>query len=205
MNLQAYIALGWTPELAVEVDGVRRVVKVVGWAGGNGTVPASNVFLGTNGFVTNITDGEDIRGAAGAASVNISAGTTSNNLTNFVFSNDNGVTFGLNGSTITASVNAGGGTMSAINLSAGSTSNNLTAFQFNNGGGVSFGLDGSTVTATVATNYQSQGAYLTTAMASNAGSNFIGTNTALTANGVSMTANSSGLSLNFPAFLTTAA
>ena len=42
--------------------------------------------------------------------------------------------------------------------------------------------------------------YLTTARASNDG---IGLNSALTANGVSMTANSSGLSLNFPAFLTT--
>jgi hypothetical protein len=58
------------------------------------------------------------------------------------------------------------------------------------------------LSATVATNYQSQGAYLTTARASN---DAIGLNSALTANGVSMTANSSGLSLNFPAFLTTAA
>lgn len=41
--------------------------------------------------------------------INISGGTTSNNLTNIVFSNSNGVTFGLNGSTLTASVNAGGG------------------------------------------------------------------------------------------------
>mgnify|MGYP007089694969 CR=1 FL=1 len=91
------------------------------------------------------------------------------------------------------------------------------------------------------TTAQPPGAYLTTAMASNRGSDFvqataafagtnasgtiasngisisvaapglttarasndaIGLNTALTANGVSMTANSSGLSLNFPAFLT---
>jgi hypothetical protein len=50
--------------------------------------------------------------------------------------------------------------------------------------------------------YQSTGAYLLTARASNDG---IGLNSALTANGVSMSANSSGLSLNFPAFLTTAA
>lgn len=70
---------------------------------------------------------------------------------------------------------------------------------FTNGGGVSFGLSANgAISATVQTNY------LTTAMASNRGSDFMGTNTALTANGVSMTANSSGLSLNFPAFLTTA-
>ena len=55
------------------------------------------------------------------------------------------------------------------------------------------------------TTAQSPGAYLTTAMVSNAGSNFVGLNSALTANGVSATINSSGLSLNFPAFLTTAA
>jgi len=48
-------------------------------------------------------------------------------------------------------------------------------------------------------------AYLTTGLASNAGSNFVGLNSALTANGVSATINSSGVSLNFPAFLTTAA
>lgn len=52
------------------------------------------------------------------------------------------------------------------------------------------------------TTAQAPGAYLTTARASN---DAIGLNTALTANGVSMSANSSGLSLNFPAFLTTAA
>lgn len=170
-----------------------------------------------------------------------------------------GVTFGLetNGY-ITAGAPAGGGGITAINVSAGVASQNLSALTFNNGGGVSFGLAASVITASVATNYQSQGAYLTTAMASNAssvfagvgetvtttagtdlaltvdtngvriahpawlttaqapgaylttamasnrGSDFMGTNTALTANGVSMTANSSGLSLNFPAFLTTA-
>ena len=52
------------------------------------------------------------------------------------------------------------------------------------------------------TTAQAPGAYLTTARASN---DAIGLNTALTANGVSVTANSSGLSMNFPAFLTTAA
>ena len=73
---------------------------------------------------------------------------------------------------------------------------------FSNSNGVTFGMDtGNIMTASVFTNYQSTGAYLTTARASN---DAVGLNTALTANGVSMTANSSGLSLNFPAFLTTA-
>jgi hypothetical protein len=54
---------------------------------------------------------------AGAPSpVNFSAGTTSNNLGSVVFSDSNGVSFGLNGSTITASVaaGAGGATLSGI-------------------------------------------------------------------------------------------
>ena len=66
----------------------------------------------------------------------------------------------------------------------------------NNTNGLSLGIPNYLTTA------QPVGAYLTTGRASNDG---IGLNTALTANGVSMTANSSGLSLNFPAFLTTAA
>ena len=93
-------------------------------------------------------------------------------------------------------------------FSAGTQSSNLTAVSFNNSNGISFGLSNGVITGTVATNYlttaQPPGAYLTTAMLSNAGSNFLGTNTALTGNGVSVTANSSGLSINVPAFLTTA-
>jgi len=134
-----------------------------------------------------------------------------------LFSNKNGVSFGLDGTNITATVatnyqsqgaylttamQSNAATISNINVSAGTTSNNLSAFTFGDSNGVSFGLSGSVITATVATNYQSQGAYLTTARASN---DAIGLNTALTANGVSVTANSSGLSLNFPAFLTTGA
>ena len=70
--------------------------------------------------------------------VNLSAGTTSNNLSAVTFANSNGVTFGLNASTVTAS--------HAINLSAGTTSNNLSAVTFANSNGISFGLNASTVT-----------------------------------------------------------
>src|SRR5882762_10138113 len=121
---------------------------------------------------------------AGAPSpVNFSAGTTSNNLASVVFSNSGGISFGLNGSTITGTVatnyqsqgaylttamQSNAATISNVNLSAGTTSNNLSAIAFSNSNGVSFGLNGSTVTGSVATNYQSQGAYLTTAMQSNA-------------------------------------
>ena len=114
--------------------------------------------------------------------------------TNIVFGGSNNVTLsgiqGANAATINVSAAAGGGGGS-VNVSAGTTSNNLTNFVFADGNGVSFGLNGSTVTATVATNYQSAGAYLTTARASN---DAIGLATAQS--NVTWTANSAGLSLD---------
>jgi hypothetical protein len=79
--------------------------------------------------------------------VNISAGTTSQNSSAYVFSNSNGISFGLNAGTITASVGAGG---AAGSISAGTTSVGLGQVVFSNSNGVSFGLNGSTVTASVA-------------------------------------------------------
>jgi hypothetical protein len=46
---------------------------------------------------------------ANAANINVSAGAASNNVSRLVFSNANNVSFGLNGSTITATAAAGGG------------------------------------------------------------------------------------------------
>jgi hypothetical protein len=89
-------------------------------------------------------------GGGGGASVNFSAGTTSGNLDSVVFSNSNGVSFGLNGSTITASA-AGGGGLTNIRVSAGTTSNLLSDITFSNSNGVSFGLNASTITASIAT------------------------------------------------------
>lgn len=84
--------------------------------------------------------------AATISNIKISAGTSSANLSALTFSNSNGVSFGLNGSTLTGSVAT---SLTGINLSAGTTSNNLSAFVFSNSNNVSFGLNGSTVTATV--------------------------------------------------------
>lgn len=70
----------------------------------NGANISGSITLNSNGLNLSLS------GAMAAPSpVNISAGTTSNNLATVVFSNSNGVSFGLDGSTITASVNAGGG------------------------------------------------------------------------------------------------
>lgn len=110
-----------------------------------------------------------------------------------VFSNSNGITFGGNASTITASHN---GITSQTVQTQGSVQvqGSTGAISFANGNGITFGGNASTVTAS------HNG--LTTARASN---DAVGLNTALTANGVAWTVNSSGLSLNIPAFLTTAA
>jgi len=87
--------------------------------------------------------------ASTQGSINVSAGTTSNLASAFTFSNSNGVSFGLNASTITASVAT---SLTNINVSAGTTSNNLSAITFSNTNGVSFGLNGSVLTASVSPN-----------------------------------------------------
>lgn len=99
-------------------------------------------------------------GGSGNVSINGSTG-------NIVFSNSNNVTFGFNASTVTASATFAGGGGAAI--SAGANSQSTGTVAFSNSNGVTFGLSNNgMLTATVATNYQSQGAYLTTAMQSNA-------------------------------------
>ena len=48
-------------------NSARRVVKVVDWAGGTGTKPAINKYVGAAGLVADIADGVDVRGTTGAA------------------------------------------------------------------------------------------------------------------------------------------
>jgi len=57
---------GWSPILAVISDGERRVLQVVDWTGGEGTKPATGLYVGVSGLVSNIASGIDIRGGAGA-------------------------------------------------------------------------------------------------------------------------------------------
>ncbi len=54
---------GWSPRLAVVADGNREVIEVVGWSGGAGNPPASGVYLGRTGYVTNIADAVNVRGS----------------------------------------------------------------------------------------------------------------------------------------------
>ena len=146
----------------------------------------SNVFDNGGGVLFGTDGGGKITAQAppGVPSpMNVSAGTTSSDIGSVVFSNSNGVSFGLNGSTITATVAtnyqsqgaylttamlSNAATLSNVRVSGGTTSNLLSAITFADGSGVSFGLNAGTMTASVKTDYQTSGAYLTTAMLSNA-------------------------------------
>jgi len=183
---------------------------------GTDFVQATAAFAGTNASGTIASGGISVSVAApgAGASINFSAGTTSNNLSQVSFKNTNGVSFGLDAGTITATVqtnylttamasnrgtdfvqataafagtNASGtiasngisvsvaapGAGASVNFSAGTTSNNLSQVSFKNTNGVSFGLDAGTITATVKTDYQTSGAYLTTAALSGDTSKYV--------------------------------
>lgn len=148
-------------------------------AGTTGLVASQLLIVGSNNItLSQSVNGQSatlsiIGGAGGGGSVNFSAGTTSNNLASVVFSNSNGVSFGLNGSTITGSVAT---SLTNVNVSAGTTSNNLSAFVLSNSNNVSFGLNGSTITAT-ATVASTQGSIVVSAgTTSNTGSQFVWSN-----------------------------
>lgn len=102
----------------------------------------------------------------------------------------------------------GGGATASLRISAGTLSALRTDVTFSNSNGVTFGLNtNGVITATVATNYQSSGAYLTTAALSQDSSKYAGTNFATTTSAGSVVAgtmNTSGLTLGIPAYLTTA-
>lgn len=120
-----------------------------------GTTNASSLIFRGEGIASvGITNGSIVLSVPldAPSPVNFSAGTTSNDLGAVVFSNSNNVSFGLDGSTITASATVAT-SLTNIRVSAGTTSNLLSAITFSNSNNVSFGIDGSTITAsaTVAT------------------------------------------------------
>lgn len=89
-------------------------------------------------------------------------------------------------------------------ISAGTLSSARTDVTFGDSNGISFGLNtNGVITGTVKTDYQTSGAYLTTAALSQDSSKYAGINGAIT--GGSITVNTSGVSINLPAYLTTAA
>lgn len=81
--------------------------------------------------------------------VAISAGTELASTGTVLFSNTNGVTFGMSGSVLTASVQTAGGTATGVAISAGTQIATTGAVVFSNSNGVSFGLSNQTLTASV--------------------------------------------------------
>lgn len=141
-----------------------------------------------------------VNGSSGAISLNVGSSLSAS-------TNGSSITFGLASDITTALQSAGAylTTAAQSNQIVNSINGSIGTFSFNVGSSLSVSTAARNITFGLASNIttalQSAGAYLTTARASN---DAIGLNSALTANGVSMTANSAGLSLNFPAFLTTA-
>lgn len=90
-------------------------------------------------FIANTASNKVFTDIEGAMIQGISAGAAVATASQVVFSNANGVSFGVAGQTVTASVAAGGA--GSLNISAGTTSQNLTAVTFSNSNGLAFGLD----------------------------------------------------------------
>src|SRR6202162_2282338 len=84
----------------------------------------------------------------GAGSISFSAGAASGNLGSLVFSNSNGVSFGLNGSTITGSVAAGAAATGISGIVVSNTTYTSGTVSFSNSNGISFGSNaGQAITA----------------------------------------------------------
>lgn len=180
--------LGSGQSVTVNISG--PAISAAGSSQAVGTIVFSNsngVSFGMNGSTVTAS------AAGGGGNVAFSGGTSSATLGTVVFSNSNGVSFGLNGSTMTASIGAGG---AAGSLSAGTASVALGQVVFSNSNGISFGLNGSTVTA--------QHNALTTAMASNRGSDFVQATAAFAGTSASGTIASNGISISIGPYITTA-
>lgn len=98
---------------------------------GNPTLALTNLSGTTasasNGFTLSLS----AAAPGGGGAVNVSAGTTSGNLQTIQFDNANGVSFGLNGSTVTASHNA----LTSLRVSGINGSFDATALSFTNRAG----------------------------------------------------------------------
>ena len=56
---------GWSPTWAIVSSGLRRVLRVVDWVGGQGTKPTTGQYIGASGLVNSINSAIDIRGPQG--------------------------------------------------------------------------------------------------------------------------------------------
>lgn len=70
---------GWTPKVALAVDGERRVMRVLSWSGGVGTAPPIG-YLAETGVVTDPNLAINVRGGQGAAGTGAGSVTSVNNV-----------------------------------------------------------------------------------------------------------------------------
>ena len=106
---------------------------------------SNNVSFGTTpaGYITASASYSSPSTAGLLSAINVSAGTTSNNLSAVTFSNANGVTFGMNGSVITGSVAAAAGAQTGISgVVVSNTTYTSGTVTFQNANGISFGSSG---------------------------------------------------------------
>lgn len=165
------VSAGWSSNtLIISAPGTTGLTQMsAGISGGNtsgntGTVAQGQIVFagGNNVTLSGSTNGSSMTvtisaGAGGGGSPNISAGTTSNNLGTIVFSNSNGVSFGLNGSTITGAiagegVSTGGNTSGNTGMYSGQVvlagGNNITLSVSSGAGGAqTITISGATVAA----------------------------------------------------------
>jgi hypothetical protein len=115
---------GWSPVLANQTDGERRVLRLIDWTGGTGTkpvVPTDN-YIGATGF-TNLTNATDIRGATGAS------GTTPNSFTTIAVTGQNNVVADQANDTLTLVAGANISITTDSNTDSVTISSNATAAQ----------------------------------------------------------------------------
>ena len=162
-----------------------------------GTLNSSGLSLGIPAYITTYTQPSTV-GLISA--INFSAGTTSSNASNLVFSNSNNISFGLNGATITGSASfsqsvqtQASGNIGATGFATTSTTGTAVVGT-NNTTGFTLGVPSFITTYAAQTNQ-------TVASGGIAGTGFTSASTAGTA--LVGTLNSSGLSLGIPAYITT--
>lgn len=65
---------GWSPVLSLENDGNRRVLRVTDWTGGTSIPPQTGMYLGAEGFVSDIETAIDVRGQQGLQGIQGASG-----------------------------------------------------------------------------------------------------------------------------------
>lgn len=138
-------------------DGFNILAAGTQTAGTASTVVLSNangISFGMSNS-SQITASYTVPSTAGLISaVNVSAGTTSNNLSAITFNNTSGISFGLNGSVLTAAF--------LYSVSAGAALEAARGVTFSNSNNISFGLTNGVITASAsAQSNQTGGIYVT--------------------------------------------